>query len=164
MTVKHLGIVVLIALVAGVCAVRFWPSDERAIRKQLALIETAGSKAAAEKPVEGLLKTRRVAELFSDPCRLTVTSAGHVGDYSRKQIQDRIALVRAAYEQASVSLYDVAIDISGEKTAVVRGTIRLRGKSAGETVADVHELRAEMGKTDGNWLFTAVEIVQVLER
>jgi hypothetical protein len=162
---KHLVLVVLIALVAGVVAVRFWPSDERAIRRQLALIEEAGSKAAAEKPIESLFKAKQIAELFSDPSLLTVESAQHAGSYARKQIQDRVVMVRAAYTQASVSLHDVAIDIAAEKTAVVRGTVRLRGRRAAEAaVADVHELRAEMRPIDGTWLFTSVEIVQVLER
>jgi len=157
-------IVVVIVLVAAVCTFRFWPSDERAIRKQLAVIEEAGSKEPAEKSIEALFKAKQIADLFSDPCRLTVASAGHVGDYPRKQIQDRILMVRGFYSQAKVSLHDITIDISPEKTAVVRGTIRLRGEGAGEKVADVHELRAEMRPIDGQWLMTAVEIVEVLER
>jgi hypothetical protein len=47
---------------------------------------------------------------------------------------------------------------------VVGGTIRLRGQGRGEAIADVQELRAEMGKIDGQWLFTAVELIEVLER
>jgi hypothetical protein len=160
-----LVLIISIAVLAVYLAIRFWPSDERAIRRQLALIEEAGSKAAAEKPIEALFKARQIAELFSDPCLLTVESVQHAGSYARKQIQDRVVMVRAAYLQAKVSLYDVAIDITAEKTAVVRATVRLRGLRAGEAaVADVHELRAEMRPIDGEWLFTSVEIVQVLER
>lgn len=68
------------------------------------------------------------------------------------------------YTQVQVSLHDIAIDLSRKITAVVGGTIRLCGQGRGETVADVQELQAEMGKTDGQWLFTAVEIVEVLGR
>jgi hypothetical protein len=157
-------VVVLIVLVAAVCTFRFWPSDERAIRKQLAVIEESGSKEPAEKSIEALFKAKQIAEIFSDPCRLTVASANHVGEYPRKQIQDRLLMVRSSYTQASVTLHDMTIDISPEKTAVVRCTIRLRGESTGEKVADVHELRAEMRPIDGKWLLTAVEIVEVLER
>ncbi len=157
-------VVVLIVLVAAVCTFRFWPSDERAIRKQLAVIEESGFKEPTEKSIEALFKAKQIAELFSDPCRLTVTSANHVGEYPRKQIQDRILMVRASYTQASVALHDMTIDISETNTAVVRCTIRLRGEGRGEAIADVHELRAEMGKIDGKWLLTAVEIVEVLER
>ena len=108
-------VVVVIVLVAAVCAFRFWPSDERAIRKQLAVIEEAGSKEPAEKSIEALFKAKQIAELFSDPCRLTVASANHVGEYPRKQIQDRILMVRGFYTQAKVSLHDVTIDISPDK-------------------------------------------------
>ncbi|WP_319585905.1 hypothetical protein [uncultured Desulfobulbus sp.] len=155
---------VLIVLVAAVGAFRFWPSDERAIRQQLAVIEEAGSKEPAEKSIEALFKAKQIAALFSDPCQLTVASASHAGEYPRKQIQDRLLMVRGFYTQAKVSLHDITIDITPEKTAVVRGTIRLRGEGAGGKVADVHELRAEMRSIDGKWLFTTVEIVQVLER
>lgn len=164
MNVKTIVIVVLLAVVAGVAAYRFWSSDERAIRRQLVLIEEAGSKDAAEQPMEGLLKAARLAGVFSDPCQLTVESGHHVGSYPRKQIQDRIVLVRAMYTRVEVSLHDIAIDLSGKNTAAVRGTIRLRGQGKGEPVADVQELRAEMAKSNGQWLFTSVTIVEVLER
>jgi hypothetical protein len=161
---KQIVVVGLIALVTVMGAVRLWPGDERAIRKQLTLIETVGSKALAEQPVEGLLKATQLAGLFSDPCRLTVTSATHAVDSSRKQIQERIVLARTWYNQLNVSLHDVTLVFAENKTAVVRGTIRLRGEGAGEQGADVQEFRAEMRPINGKWLLTAVEIVEVLER
>jgi hypothetical protein len=163
-SLKYGVIVVLIVIVAGLSVVRFWPSDVRAIRKQLALIETAGAKDSTEKPVEALFKAKQIVELFNDPCHLTVESAGHAGDYLHKQLMERIAMLRAFYSRVNVSLHDLAIEIFPEKTAVVRGTLRLRGDGAGEVIADVHEFRAEMRRVDGKWLFTMVEIVQVLER
>jgi hypothetical protein len=161
---KQVVVALLTAIVTAICVVRFWPGDERAIRKQLAVIEEAGSKQSTEQPVEGLLKTTQLATLFSDPCRLTVTDAGHADVYPRKQIRDRIIMVRALYTQVQVSLHDITIAFAENNTAVVRGTIRLRGQGTGEAIADVQELRAEMGKIDGKWLLTAVEIVEVLEQ
>lgn len=164
MNIKKILIAVLLAVVLGLLAVRFWPSDERAIRAQLHLIEEAGSKQPAEQPVEALVKATQLAELFNDPCRLVVTAAHHADTYPRKQIQDRIVMARALYSEVQVTLHDIAIALAENQTAVVRGTIRLRGQSKGEAIADVQELRAEMGKIDGAWLFTSVEIVEVLER
>jgi len=162
--VKKILIAVLLAGVVGLLAVRFWPSDERAIRAQLSLIEEAGSKQSSEQPVESLVKATQMAGLFNDPCRLIVAAARHADAYPRKQIQDRIVMVRALYSEVQVTLHDIAIVLAENHTAVVRGTIRLRGQSKGEVIADVQELRAEMGKFDGTWLFTSVEIVEVLER
>lgn len=154
----------LVVLAAGFVAVRLWPSDVRAIRSQLKVIEAAGSKERGEQQVEGLLRARQLAELFLDPSRLTVESSKHEGVYPRRQIQDRIALVRASFAEAEVALHDVGIEVVAKGTAVVRGTIRLKGARITEPLADVQELRAEMGKFDGRWLFTAVTIVEVLER
>jgi len=162
-TLVMAGLVVAL-VVAGILAARFWFSDERAIRNQLAVIEAAGSKDAAEPPVEALVKATRLANLFGDPCRLTVEAVRHTGSYPRKQIQERIVLVRSFYTQVQVALHDLAIDLPENNSAVIRGTIRLRGQGTNEAIADVQELRAEMAKIDGQWLFTAVEIVQVLER
>jgi hypothetical protein len=161
---KTLVIVGLVTLVAGFSVIRLWPSDIRAIRVQLAVIEEAGSKERGEPQMEGLFKARQLAELFNDPCRLTVETIKHEGVYPRRQIQDRIAMVRASFAVAKVALHDVVIDLSAKDLAVVRATIRLKGTQTGEPMADVQELRAEMGKHDGRWLFTAVTIVEVLER
>jgi len=154
----------LLALVAGGLAVRCWPGDERAIRNQLALIEEVGSKELAEPPVEALVKATRLAALCSDPCRLIVASVRHAGDYPRKQIQDRIVMVRSWYTQVRISLHDITLVLAENNTAVVRGTIRLRGQGTGEAIAEAQEFRAELAKIDGQWLFTAIEFVEVLEQ
>lgn len=162
--IRSLIIVGLIALMAGTAVVWLWPSDVRAIRAQLAVIEKAGSKEPGEQQLEGLVKARQLAELFHDPCRLTVETINHEGVYPRKQIQDRLAMVRASFTEAEVALHDIVIEMPAKDTAVVRGTIRLRGARTGEPMADVQELQAEMGKHDGQWLFTAVTIIEVLNR
>lgn len=164
MNVRNILVALLLVAAAVILALRFWPSDERAIRAQLRLIEEAGSKQPTEQPVEALVKATQLADLFNDSCRLVAPSAHHADTYPRKQIQDRIIMVRALYSEVQVTLHDIAITIAENHTAVVRGTIRLRGQSKGDALADVQELRAEMGKINGTWLFTSVEIVEVLER
>ncbi|WP_310601387.1 hypothetical protein [Desulfobulbus sp.] len=161
---KTILVAVAIALVAGVAAWWWWAGDERAIRKQLAVIEEAASKVENEPPVEGLVKATQLAALFGDPCRLTVEAARHEGTYTRKQIQERIVLVRASFAQVAVTLHDTVIERIENKTAAVRGTIRLRGKATGDSIADAQEFKAEMAKIDGKWLFTAVTVIEVLER
>ena len=164
MNSKTILVTVAIALIAGVAAWFWWSGDERAIRKQLALIEEAGSKVENEPPMEGLVKATQMAALFSDPCRLKVEAAQHEGSYARKQIQDQIFMVRSWFVQVEVRLHDIAIGRIENKTTTVRGTIRLRGKVTGDLVADAQDFKAEMSKVDGKWLFTAVTLVEVLER
>ncbi len=164
MNIKTVAVGVVLIALAGVLAFKWWPSDERAIRKQWALIEEVASKPQEEHPVDALVKATRLAGLFSDPCRLTVESVQHSGSYPRKQIQDQIVLVRSFYSRVEVTLHDLGIELHDNNTAVVRGTLRVQGQTKGEAIADAQELRTEMAKIDGQWLLTAVTLVAVLER
>ena|GEM_PF-720789 len=160
-----MSVAVVIALIAGVIAYRlWWPSDEHAIRKQLALIEKAGSKKEGEQSMEGLVRATQLAALFGEPCRFVMEPVQHDGTYPRKLIQERILLVRSTFANVEVSLHDIAIERIENKTATVRGTLRLRGKSIGDQVADAQEFQTEMAKIDGQWLFTSVTLVEVLQQ
>lgn len=163
---KTLVLAALVVVVATVAALRLWPSDERAIRQQIAKIETLGSKARDEKPVESLLRARQLAELFADPSSLEVESANFTGQYPRKQIQERIALARGSYTSATVSVHDLTLDISttDPQTATLRCTLRVKGEGNSQPMADVQELSAELRKVEGDWLLAAVTLVEVLER
>ena len=163
---KTLVLAVLVVVVATVAGWRFWSSDERAIRQQIAKIEALGSKARDEKPVESLLRARQLAELFADPSTLEVESGDFQGQYPRKQIQERIVLARGFYTSATVSVHDLAIDIpkTEPKTATIHCTLRVKGEGKSQPVADVQELSAELRKINGDWLFAAVTLVEVLER
>lgn len=164
--VKTLVLTILVMIVATAAAWRFWPGDERAIRQQIAKIETFGSKASDEKPVESLLRARQLAELFADPSTLEVQTGNFTGQYPRKQIQERIVLARGFYISATVSVHDLAIDIhsSDPKTATIHCTLRVKGEGKSQPVADVQELSAQLRKVEGDWLFAAVTLVEVLER
>ncbi len=162
--VKKAVIGLFVVLAAGYVVFRFWPGDESAIRKQLALIEEKGSKEVSEKPIEGLLRSKQLAGLFHDPCALTVDSFDYNGEYSRKQIMDRITTVRSSHNQLRVKLYDVSIDCPQEQTATVLFTLRLNGTYRGNGIADVQEVEATLRKIEGDWLFTSVRIVEVLEK
>jgi len=71
--------------------------------------------------------------------------------------------VRSLFTRVEVSMHDVVIDRIVNKTTVVRGTLRLHGKATGEAVADAYKFQAEAAKIDGEWLFTSVTIVELLE-
>lgn len=163
---KNLILAVCLATVAVVAAVRFWPSDERAIRQQVAKIEALGSKASDEKTVESLLRARQLAELFADPSALQVEHANFTGQYPRKQIQERILLARGFYTSAIVSVHDLTINIptTDPKTATIHCTLRVKGEGKSQPVADVQELSAELHKINGDWLLASVTLVEVLER
>jgi len=159
-----IAVVTVVVLITGIVAYRLWFGDERAIRKQLALIEEIGSKSKTEQPMEGLVKATRIAALFSDPSLLIVELVRYDDYYYRKQIQEYVIMVRSLFAEVEVSIHDIAIERIVNKASVVRGTLRLHGKAIGEPVADTHKFQAEVAKIDGQWLFTAVTLVGIIEQ
>lgn len=161
---NHIGILLFVVLAAGFAVFRLLPGEEKAIRKQLTVFEQTASKNSDEQAVESLLKARRIAGLFNDPCQFSVDAVDFTGTFSRQQTMDRINLVRAAYSSVTVKLYDIAIDFPEENKAAVGLTLRLSGQSREYAVADVQEVSATLEKIEGDWLFTTVRIVEVLSR
>jgi len=161
---KKLILTAMVAVMVVMVGLRYWSSDERAIRKQVAKIESLGSKTRDEKPIDALIRARQLAALFHDPCSLQVESADFSGAYSRKQIQDRIVMARGFYTEAAVSVHDLSIHRIDNGQATLRCTLRVKGQGNNSAVADVQEVEADMRKVEGDWLFTQLTLVEVLER
>lgn len=155
----------LIGLVFGLLAAVFWlwPSEDRAIRRQLTRVEELASKAVVESTLKAALKVRQLSELCTDPCRIEVAAHQLAGDLSRQQLQQRLLLARGLYDQATVRWYDLTIQHQGHE-AQVRGTLRIQGQSGGKPLADVQEVAGELVKIDGSWQIRAITLVAVLER
>ncbi len=162
--VKTAIIAVIAAVLAALLIVHYWPGDERAVRKVLAELAETASKSSLERPVQSLLRAKRIADHFADPCHLTIETSGYDDAFSRNQIQDRIVMVRTSFTALTVSLNDISIRFPEKHTANVLLTLRLTGLHGDESYADVQEVEAALHKTDGRWLLTAVRLVAVLER
>lgn len=161
---KNIGIALGILILAVLAALWLWPDEEKAVRKQLAVLDDAGSKALDEKPLETIQRAARIGALFHDPCRLVVETDEREGDYSRKEIIDRVVMVRSSLGQARVETHDLKVDFPSKGAALLVFTLRLVAASGGERHGDVHEVEARMAKIEGDWLFTELKIIEVMER
>nr|WP_321468907.1 hypothetical protein [uncultured Desulfobulbus sp.] len=164
---RNLNKLILLAAVTAVAVLvglRFWQSDERAIGKQVAKIEALASKAREEKTLDSLLRARQLAAHFTDPCVLQVEAADISGDYSRKQLQDRIAMTRGFYTEAAVSVRDLDITLVDDTHATVLGTLLVKGEGNSQPVADLQGVEAEMDKIEGDWLVRKLTLMEVVGR
>ena len=164
MNLKQWILLFLVATLSVAVAIRYWSGDERAIRKQIGLVEALGSKAGDEKSIESLLRARQLAALFTDPSTLQVDAVDFSGAYSRKQIQDRIVMTRGFYTRATVVVHDLNITLTDKENAAIRCTLRVKGEGKNRPVADVQEMEAAMRKIQGDWLFSRLTLVEVLEQ
>lgn len=156
-------LVTAIALVTATCFFLF-PNKEKQIKKQLHRLTEYATKQQDEPTLTSLKKSAQIGALFADTGILKIHTPEIEGNFSRKELTDRIILARNYFTSLNVSFYDISIQFSAETVAEVLLTMRLLGKMGADDIADVQEVRIVIRKREGKWLFTGVEIVEVLEK
>nr|WP_320012324.1 hypothetical protein [uncultured Desulfobulbus sp.] len=153
MNPKKLAVIGIAVVVAISLGLMLWPGDKRAIRKQVSQMEQLASKNQNEKTLDSLFRARKLAQLFQDPSVLAIQYADSNGEFSRKDIQDRILLARKTFTQVKVSAHDLNIRLTGKGYASLLGTLKIKGTGEGSDIGEVQELEAILQKVNGDWLF-----------
>ncbi len=154
-----LGIIILVVVLF------FWlsrDSDVQKIKKNLQTLTQLCSKQQQESTLDSLQKAGTIVKLLTDPCQLYLEKYDHQGEYSRKEIRDRILLVRNRSDNIKVRLHDTSIKVKAEE-AEVTATLDVQGVADQEEAATIQEVVFSMKKTDGDWLLSRVTFVEVLE-
>jgi ketosteroid isomerase-like protein len=144
----------------------FYPSEEKKIKKQLALLAEYASKDSGETAFALARRLDHMGGLFADRVDLKAPGYELSGTHTRREIVHLAARGRMAFSQMTLKFHDVSVTISGEGRAKVSATGRLKGISAnGESVDEAQDLELTFQKhSEGRWLFTAAEVVQVLKK
>jgi hypothetical protein len=83
----------------------------------------------------------------------------------REEISTYAGSARAYFSQLDLKFYDFHIIFPESAVAKVTLTARLTGKSTtGEQVDDTRELECILKKIEKKWLFSTIEIVEVLKK
>lgn len=160
------NLVYILTAIALITATYFFlfPDKEKQIKKQLHRLTEYATKQQDEPTLTSLKKSKQIGALFADTGILKIRTPEIEGNFSRKELTDRITLARNAFTSLNLSFYDVNIQFSTETVAEVLLTMRLLGRMGADDIADVQEVRIVIQKQEGKWLFTGVEIVEVLEK
>ena len=159
---------ILLTLTAiSLCVALFFflaPNREKEVKKQLNRLTQYAAKQQDEPPLTSLTKAAQIGKLFADPCTLTIRNPEIKGEFSRKEVTDRILMARNSFSEMTVSFYDITIQFPVETRAEALLTMRLLGRMQGEDFADVREINMTLHKQDRKWLINGVEFIEVLER
>jgi ketosteroid isomerase-like protein len=165
--VKSRYLVSAVVLVLGLFACfYFYPSEEKKIKKQLALLTEYASKDSGESAFALARRLDHMGALFAERVDLKAPGYELSGTHTRQEIVHLAARARMAFSRMTLKFHDVSVTISGEGMARVSASGRLKGMSAkGESVDEVQDLELILQKdSKGPWLFTAVEVVEVLKK
>lgn len=164
--VKKICAVAAIIIVGALCVYFFWEtSDTEKIKKQFRRFSENASKSEGEGTSSMLLKTHALEGLFDDHCSLEAGNSFLDGDYTPQEISSKAVMARRRFRSAFVAFYDLKIDIENKNKAVAVFTVTVDGTlSSGDRVNEAREMKAELIKKDGNWLFKNFKLVNVLKK
>lgn len=159
-------IVIAAIIIVGIVAVRhFAQTDEKKVRKQFALLSEWVTKEANESIVTTSYKIQHIATLFADPCRLKADLISFTGSYTPEEISGFAGRSRFHFSNLSLKFYDLNLSFPDKETAQVTLTATVTGETkSGEHVAATHELETVLTKTEDEWLFSYIELIEVLQK
>jgi hypothetical protein len=162
--IKYLLAGVLIVIIGIVVAFTFLPNEEKKVKKQFRLSEWV-SKSPEENTFMMLQRMKNIGTLFDEHCELKDPSQSLSGSYRREEISTYAGSGRSHFSQLDLKFYDFHIVFPEKEVAKVTLTARLIGRStAGEQVDETRELECVLKKIEKKWLFSAIEIVEVLKK
>ncbi len=165
MKVRYLVFGALIVVMGIVTAIVLIPSEEKRVKKQFHLLSEWVSKSPEENAFMMLQKMKNIGTLFDEHCEMKIPDQSLSGSYTRQEISTYAASARSYVSQLDLKLYDLRIIFPEKETARVDLTARLTGRStAGERVDETRELEFVLRKIGKQWLFSEIEVIEVLKK
>jgi hypothetical protein len=163
--IRYILLAMLIVTVGIVAVFYFLPSEEKKVRKQYHLLSEGVLKSPKENAFAMLQKMKNIGALFDEHCELKAPSQSLSGSYTRQEISTYAGSARSFFSQLDLKFYDFHIVFPEKEVAKVTLTARLTGRSTtGEQVDETRELECILKKIDKKWLFSAIEVVEVLKK
>jgi len=162
---KYLIAAFLIVVVAISAALLFFPSEERKVKRRFALFSDYVSKDSKENTITMASKIKRITALFSEHCNFMISDHSLSGNYTREDISGMALRGRAYFSTLDLKFYDLKVSLPEKDLARVNVTARLSGQSVdGERVDETRELMCLLKKVEKNWLFSSLEVIEVLRK
>ncbi len=165
MKIKYLLVGALILVVGIVVAITLIPSEEKRVRKQFSLLSEWVSKSSEENAFTMLQKMKNIGTLFNEYCEMKIQYQSLSGIYTRQEISTTAGNARSYVCQLDLKFYDLRLIFPEKEVARVNLTAKLTGRStAGEQVDETRELECVLRKIDKQWLFSQIEVIEVLKK
>jgi hypothetical protein len=160
------GVVPLLLIGAAVwTGIRCSGSEETRVIKQFDRLSERVSRDSEETIIETARKAHSIASLFSSDCVVVTDEPALSGAYGREDMANRVSQVRSSFTRLRLRFHDLAVELDGPGSATAVVTGRVTGWTRyQERVDESREVVCTLKKTDGEWLFSRIEVVDVLER
>jgi hypothetical protein len=166
--VRGISGTIIAAVVLGMLSMgllyRYWPSDERVIRRHLVHLAEVLSATPGENEVVHLTRAAALREYFAPDVRITL---GGQEITSRDALLGFLSRWKPPRGGFSVEFVDETVTLAEDhSTAQVALTAKLVSKNVqtGQSAVDAREVALRMAKVDRDWVITNAELRETLER
>ena len=162
---KNILIAIVIAAAAVVAFLVFFQSDEAKIKKKFHHLAEKVDKNGQEHDLIAAKKAHQIEQMFFGTVRIRIPSYSVDKTFPRSEISPQVLYARARYQNISLKFHDFQFEFPTEEKAVVGLTGVLKAATtSGESVNEIHEVECTLAKIDGEWMFTGISEIEVLER
>lgn len=155
--------VLLTLLVAGI-AYRYWPDDERVVRRHLIHLAEALSVPGKETEVEHLTRVAALREYFAADVRV---GAGGREFLSRDELIGSLMSWSAPPGGFSVEVENQTVTLADDhSTARIALTAKVVSKdlATGQAVVDARDMDLVMARTESDWVITTADARETAPR
>ena len=146
------------ALLVGAAVFKWWPSDERAVRRQLDALADTITVPSTDIETARLTRLAELRNYFAPEATIRL-DAGEL--LSRELLLALAGRWTPPPGGVFVAFVDETIVVAGDSTARVSLTasVSSRDPASGEVTGDQHAASFALAKREGAWLITSVEAV-----
>ena len=111
------------------------------------------------------IRVRGIGALFADTSVIESSLYDLSGTYTPDNINTLAAAISSRFKKLSMKFYDIQVVFPEEGRSKVSLTVTLKGLSKYEgQIKETHELDVELIDLDGDWYFSRISLVEVLEK
>jgi hypothetical protein len=158
----RLAVVILVAAL-GIWAWNiFFPSPQKAIRRELSELARLATYNSKTGDVDKLLNLKKMANLCTADVELSIDASGYRQRVSgRDELANALAFVRAQLSEMSVQFFDMVVSLAPNREMAVVD-LTLRGRIPTDKDMIVQECKFTMRKVGRTWLIRKIETVKTL--
>jgi hypothetical protein len=163
--IKYIIIVVLVVIIGILAGVYFFQNEEKKVKRQFYLLSEWASKEAGENTFTMAHKVKSIGTLFTEHCEFKADIISFSGRFNSEEVSGYAARARLPFSKLSLQFYDLDVSFPEKGMAKVTLTGKLTGRlTSGEYVDETHELECVLKKIENKWLFSDVEVVEILKK
>lgn len=159
-------IIGLIIIVAGLFAVRhFSESEVDRVKQRFTLLAERSEKKSEEPIMKMALRVRGIGALFADSSVIESSRYDISGTYTPDNINTLAAAISMRFKKLSMKFYDIRVIFPEEGASRVTLTATLKGLSKADGMLnETHEMEVDLIDVEGEWYFSRISMVEVLEK